>query len=168
MSSTLFTMMRGDDTAFRLRVQDNNSNPVDIRGWSFRATVKPSTGSPDPDPERGHPGIAVDIPALAGDASSDAANGLTMLLLPAEQSATLPEGVHEFDVQREFLDQVVTVIRGRVRVVADVTQRTAASIAAKAAAEAAAAEAAALAAENVESGTCTCAHSSCTRCNPYT
>ena len=116
-SDTLFEIFRGDDFTLRIEVTDEQGEVVDIRGWSFKATMKLNTEAPDKDAP-----VRVDIPALS-DSDSEAENGVVNLVLPSEQTINLKPTYYFFDLQREFLTTVNTVLVGRVRVRSDVTFR---------------------------------------------
>lgn len=113
----LFEIFRGDDFTLRVEVTDEANEVVDIRGWSFKATMKLNTDAPDKDAP-----VKVNIAPLA-DTDTQAENGVVNLVLPSEHTINLKPTVYFFDLQREFLSTVNTVLVGRVRVRSDVTFR---------------------------------------------
>lgn len=117
MTTPLFEITRGDDFTFRVTITDVMDVPLDITGWQFMATMKLDFMKPD----EGAP-VKVDIGPLEG---ADAQAGLCYLQLPSDQTKDLLPAVYFFDLQRVFNGKVTTVLNGRVRVNADVTQRTA-------------------------------------------
>ena len=117
MSDTLFELFRGDDYALRVVITDDTDTPIDITGWSFKATMKISTELPDDQAP-----VRVDIPAVSGP---DAVAGVVYVELPADQTRNLLPAPYFFDLQREFNGKVVTVFAGKVSVRPDVTRGTA-------------------------------------------
>lgn len=113
----LFTMTRGDDTAFKVTIKDATTElPLDVSGWKFSATMK---RGPTDDPNDESAPVKVDV-TLEGD---EAVDGVWTLLLPSSQTRNLGAGLYYFDLQRELDGLITTVIYGRVRVTPDITRR---------------------------------------------
>jgi len=117
MSDTLFELFRGDDYALRVVITDDTDTPIDITGWSFKATMKLTTEMPDDQAP-----VKVDIPAVSG---TDASLGVLYLDFPAEQTADLLPTSYFLDLQRELGGKVSTIFVEKVKVKPDVTRRTA-------------------------------------------
>ncbi|MCD1628447.1 hypothetical protein [Marinobacter shengliensis] len=115
MTTPLFEMTRGDDFAFKIAIVDSLNVPVDITGWEFMATMKLDFMDPDDKAT-----VAVNIGPVSG---ADAVLGVTHLVLPNAQTRNLLPALYFFDLQKVLDGSVVTIINGRVKVKADVTQR---------------------------------------------
>lgn len=115
MTTPLFEMYRGDDYAFRVTITDVNEQPVDITGWEFKATMKLNFMDGDDKAT-----VKVDVGPMGG---TDAQVGICYLVLPHAQTENLLPAMYFFDLQRVHNGIVTTVIKGRVRVHADVTRR---------------------------------------------
>lgn len=116
MANYLFEFYRGDDYAFKGKITDEDQNPVDISGWVLKTSMKLNFQDPDEEAT-----VKVDQGPLSG---AEAEAGEFYLLLPHEQTKNLLPAPYFFDVQREFMGTVSTIIRGRVKVHGDVTWRT--------------------------------------------
>lgn len=111
----LFEFYRGDDVSYRVEIADDNENAIDITGWKFGSTLK--LQSTDTDSEAS---IVLDFGTLSG---TDAEAGFFMLAMSNAQTAPLEPALYYFDIQAEVNGAINTVIAGKVRVLADVTQR---------------------------------------------
>lgn len=115
MAEPLFSLYRGDDYGFAVAIKDSAGNPVDITGWAFKSTMKLNFMDPD---EKAT--VQVNVDPLSG---SEAEQGRFVLVLPADQTKNLLPAMYFFDLQREYNGVITTVIRGQVRVYADITKR---------------------------------------------
>jgi len=117
MTDPLFEMFRGDDYSLRVVITDSSGTPIDITGWSFKATMKLTTEMPDEEAP-----VKVDIPAVSGP---DAEAGVVYVELPAGQTQNLLPASYCFDLQRSFNGKTTTVFVGKAKIHPDVTRRTA-------------------------------------------
>lgn len=120
--SELSGFYRGDDHALRLVVKEAVSgDPVDVSGWLFISTLKLSSEMPD-QPELDDDGLRqvmttqtlapVDEVSLVGECT---------LVFGHDQTRELIPTTYQMDIQRTFQDSVITVFRGTIPVLADVT-----------------------------------------------
>jgi hypothetical protein len=101
----LWTLVRGDSTAFRIYVTDETKTPLVIADWVI-----------DLDIRRGQDLVVSLFPAPR---EGDSAGEFTVYLTP-EESELLQTG-DIFDVQLTRQETVWTVVQGRIVVIEDVT-----------------------------------------------
>ena len=113
---------RGDDHALRIVIKEKGSNdPVDVTDWYFISSMKLSSEMPDTpelDDEGNRQVLKVDVMALAG-AESEA--GECTLLFPHDKTRQLIPTTYQIDIQRTYQDSVITIFRGTIPVLSDVT-----------------------------------------------
>lgn len=113
---------RGDDHALRLVIKEVGSgDPVNVSGWLFISTLKLSSEMPD-QPELDESGNrqVLRTEALALD-DDNAQAGECTLLFPHEKTAQLIPTTYQIDIQRTYQNSVITVFRGTIPVLSDVT-----------------------------------------------
>ena len=114
---------RGDDFALEVSLKNKTSqDPVDITGWVLTSTMKLSSELPDTAQldDNGHRQVLQVIKKVpAGD---DASNGIAKLLFPHDQTAELIPTTYQLDIQAEVSDSVTTLVKGKIKVLADVTR----------------------------------------------
>jgi hypothetical protein len=117
MSSTtkLFDITRGDDFVFSLTFKDAEGAEEGVSGSEFMCTMKKSLADADADAP-----VSVDMGPVSG---VDADAGLVYVELPRAQTVNLVPGYYYFDVQQKKDTKILTIVNGRVKVLADVTQR---------------------------------------------
>lgn len=116
---------RGDDFALEVKLRTKSAGePVDISGWFLVSTLKLSSELPDnpqldDDNNRQVLQVFTRVPA-----NEDAQNGIAHLLFGHEQTAQLIPTTYQIDIQAEIGDSVTTLMKGKIRVLSDVTRDT--------------------------------------------
>ena len=116
---------RGDDFALQVTLKNKaDQSPVDITGWCLSSTMKLSSELPDyPQMDSKGNRQVLQVIHQVPD-SDDAKNGIARLLFPHDQTQTLIPTTYQLDIQAEAGDSVMTLMKGLVRVNADVTRDT--------------------------------------------
>ncbi len=111
-------LIRGDSKTFIVTVTDAANVLVNLTGAVLRFTVK--RGVDDTDEE-----AAVSVSTGAGITVSDPASGVAIVTLSSTDTDVLTPGSYRYDVQvKDSTNAVSTVLRGRLRVLADVSRAT--------------------------------------------
>jgi hypothetical protein len=113
----LWTFVRGDTSAFRVYVTDDNKDPLVIQDWTIAMKIKRPTDPKDA-------GVITDnattIMALTPIHDADDADGEFTVSLTSEESVSLQTG-DIFDIQLSDPTRVWTVAQGSIVVLEDVT-----------------------------------------------
>jgi hypothetical protein len=105
--TVLWTLVRGDTSAFRVYVTDENRNPLTISEWDISMDiVRPSNSN-------------VIVSLVPGETADDNAGEFTVSLSSA-QSENLQTG-DIFDIQLDDGTRTWTVCKGSITVIEDVT-----------------------------------------------
>jgi hypothetical protein len=112
-----WTVVRGDTSAFRVYVTDDNKDPLTIADWTIDMEIKrPNTPQETPfmtdDAEI--------IITLTPEAQTDDGPGEFTVSLTKEQSSVLETG-DIFDIELSDADRVWTVAQGSMIILEDVT-----------------------------------------------
>lgn len=111
----VWTVVRGDTSAFKVYVTDDTKEPLNIPDWTIDMKVK----RPD-----STPGVITDdatlILTLSPSADEDDAAGEFTVRLTSSESVQLETG-DIFDIQLSAADIVWTVAQGRLVILEDVT-----------------------------------------------
>ncbi len=112
-----WTVVRGDTSAFRVYVTDDNKDPLTIADWTIDMEIKrPNTAQETPfmtdDAEI--------IITLTPEAQTDDGPGEFTVSLTKEQSSVLETG-DIFDIELSDADRVWTVAQGSMIILEDVT-----------------------------------------------
>lgn len=112
-----WTVVRGDTSAFRVYVTDDNKDPLNIADWTIDMEIK-------------RPNIPQETPFMTDDATiiltltpeaqTDDGPGEFTVSLTAEQSSVLETG-DIFDIELSDADRVWTVAQGSMIILEDVT-----------------------------------------------
>jgi hypothetical protein len=113
-TKNLTDSVRGDDWSFRLTFTSGGA-PLDISGYTFYFTMKLDIGTADPG--------ELQITSVA--AGADALAGIYYIVASKAQTAVLVPGTYSYDVQQtNVASKDTTLLLGKIKVVADVTQTT--------------------------------------------
>ena len=106
---------RGDDWTVRFSFTDENNNPIDITGNTYWMTLKVNKDDPDP-------GVA-QVAFVASGANALA--GIIFMSFESAVTNTLTPGTYHYDLQEvDSVDNVYTLLIGKVKVVKDITRST--------------------------------------------
>jgi hypothetical protein len=112
-----WTVVRGDTSAFRVYVTDDNKDPLTIANWTIDMEIKrPNTPQETPFMTDD----ATIILTLTPEAQTDDGPGEFTVSLTAEQSSVLETG-DIFDIELSDPDRVWTVAQGSMIILEDVT-----------------------------------------------
>jgi hypothetical protein len=100
--------MRGDTQQLNVTLNANNA-PINLEGYTFRAQIRTEKNS------------AI-ISASFTCTVPNPVNGQVVAILPAAESALLPDGVLFWDFEQTFGGVVTTLMAGKCTVLADVTR----------------------------------------------
>lgn len=115
LNHPLNPIVRGDNYAVELEFKAETGDPIDLSGRALYFTLKRHWQQPDDE------AAAQSKVALAG---SPAQNGIGIVSLLPDDTDTLVPGSYWYDLQLVTGDnEVLTISRGRVEVVGDVTRR---------------------------------------------
>ena len=112
-----WTVVRGDTSAFRVYVTDDNKDPLTIADWTIDMEIK------RPNDTQETPFMTDDatiIITLTPEAQPDDGDGEFTVSLTAEQSSVLETG-DIFDIELSDADRVWTVAQGSMIILEDVT-----------------------------------------------
>jgi len=112
-----WTVVRGDTSAFRVYVTDDNKDPLTIADWTIDMEIK------RPNDAQETPFMTDDatiIITLTPEAQPDDGDGEFTVSLTAEQSSVLETG-DIFDIELSDADRVWTVAQGSMIILEDVT-----------------------------------------------
>ena len=111
----LSAFAKGDDWQVEFTIKDENNTVIDITGYQYWLTIKSDLSSADP-------GDGQDYALASG---VDAAAGQVTLTIPRATTRNLTAGTYWYDLQQKDTGGLIqTLLRGRVRVVDDVTLTT--------------------------------------------
>lgn len=105
------TIIQGDRYVRNFRLEDADQNPMDLTGYGVRGQIRTTPASGD----------AVDFTASL----INAAGGEISLSLTPGETAGLTPGINAYDVELYNLtdaDDVIKILKGRIRVRAEVTR----------------------------------------------
>jgi len=109
---TLFELVAGDDHVLRLEIKDTNGTPVSLVNYTFHATMKASLEDSD------------DVAPVQIDAEAPTRPvGTVNLRFNSSDTQNLEPRKYYFDVQAVGYGRVVTLFRGMIKVLPQVTQR---------------------------------------------
>jgi hypothetical protein len=112
-----WTVVRGDTSAFRVYVTDDNKDPLTIADWTIDMEIKrPNTAQETPFMTDDAEIIITLIP----EAQTDDGPGEFTVSLTKEQSSVLETG-DIFDIELSDADRVWTVAQGSMIILEDVT-----------------------------------------------
>jgi hypothetical protein len=112
-----WTVVRGDTSAFRVYVTDDNKDPLTIADWTIDMEIKrPNTPQETPFMTDD----ATIIITLTPEAQTDDGPGEFTVSLTKEQSSVLETG-DIFDIELSDADRVWTVAQGSMIILEDVT-----------------------------------------------
>lgn len=112
-----WTVVRGDTSAFRVYVTDDNKDPLTIADWTIDMEIKrPNTAQETPFMTDD----ATIILTLTPEAQTDDGPGEFTVSLTKEQSSVLETG-DIFDIELSDADRVWTVAQGSMIILEDVT-----------------------------------------------
>lgn len=104
---------RGDDWTLKFTITDANDAPINITGYTFWFTMKL-------DPDAADPG---DAQVTATSGSPDAANGILYVTVPKAITNSLVPGTYSYDLQqKDTLNNIETLLLGKVKVAKDITR----------------------------------------------
>ena len=112
-----WTVVRGDTSAFRVYVTDDNKDPLTIADWTIDMEIKRPN---DPQETSFMTDDATIIITLIPEAQPDDGAGEFTVSLTAEQSSVLETG-DIFDIELSDADRVWTVAQGSMIILEDVT-----------------------------------------------
>lgn len=112
-----WTVVRGDTSAFRVYVTDDNKDPLTIADWTIDMEIKRPN---DPQETPFMTDDATIIITLIPEAQPDDGAGEFTVSLTAEQSSVLETG-DIFDIELSDADRVWTVAQGSMIILEDVT-----------------------------------------------
>ena len=105
---------RGDNQTYNLSFTKDDGTPQPITGWKIFFTIKKRLDQSDDDAD-----VKVDVTE-----HDDAENGLTSIHLSNGQTDTLIPGSYHYDIQvKKAEDDITTIVKGKIIVLADVTRR---------------------------------------------
>lgn len=111
----IWTVVRGDTSAFKVCVTDDAKQPLNISDWTIEMKVKRPNSTP---------GIITDdaelVTELYPTADADDEDGEFTVRLTSTESADLETG-DIFDIQLSAADEVWTVAQGSLIILEDVT-----------------------------------------------
>lgn len=101
----VWTIVRGDTASFRVYVEDDAENPLDIENWDVKMDIKRKSYT---------------LMSLIPEATINDGDGEFTVSLTAQQSDQLDSG-DIFDIQMTDGNRVWTVGKGTIEVIEDVT-----------------------------------------------
>lgn len=116
-TTNLISIISGDTETISLTFKDQDSNLIDITGYTVFLTVKQSVNASKSD----------DFSVIKKDVTvhSDPVNGATEVVLSSSDTAVRAEN-YVYDIQiKDVSGNITTVVRGDFHVTNDITKRTA-------------------------------------------
>ncbi len=120
--SQLAGFYRGDDHALLVRIKEEKTgDPVDVTGWKFISSLKLSSEMPD-QPELDDAGNRKVLSVEAIGDGDEAKIGECTLLFPHDKTSQLIPTTYQIDIQRTYQNSVMTIFRGKVPVLPDISR----------------------------------------------
>ncbi len=122
MADELSSFYRGDTRTYKFAFTDSAGAAVDITGWQLWFTLKSDPSVLDAEAD-------LQVSTTAGDQSGDdPVNGIMYLVVTSTDTESLALGRYHYDIQRVTPNttppSVETILRGRLKVLEDVTRST--------------------------------------------
>ena len=111
-TKNLAPFARGDDWTVKFTIKTSAGVVVDIDGYTYWMTLKL-------DPDASDPGDAQQVVSPTG---GDATNGIVTITFPSNVTSELTPANYYYDLQQiDDLNNITTVLMGKVKVVRDIT-----------------------------------------------
>lgn len=112
---SLNPLYRGDSREYTLSFTNKDGTKIDITNWKIYFTLKKYAWKADIDAD-----LKKDITV-----HSNPLEGETKITLTSEDTKDLGMGVYNFDIQVKRADEtILTVLKGRLEIILDITRRT--------------------------------------------